>query len=80
MIDLSGNNISSLRGLQGHPYLADINMEDNQVGMVRYKQAELIRGRERVVLLGGEGEGRGEHFKGNSFVSSVASRQLTIIL
>ena len=30
VIDLSGNTISSLRGLEGHSYLTEINMEDNQ--------------------------------------------------
>lgn len=30
MIDLSGNTISSLHGLEDHPYLNEIDMEDNK--------------------------------------------------
>lgn len=30
-LDLSGNKIRSMNGLQGHVYLADINLEDNEV-------------------------------------------------
>ena len=31
VLDLSGNQVSSLRGLGGHSYLTDINMEENEV-------------------------------------------------
>ena len=34
VLDLSSNNISSLKGLEGHTYLTDINMEDNKVSKV----------------------------------------------
>ena len=34
MIDLSGNTISSLHGLENHSYLTEINMEDNQASGV----------------------------------------------
>ena len=31
VVDLSGNQISSLRGLQDHPFLMEINLEENKV-------------------------------------------------
>ena len=34
VIDLSGNTISSLHGLEDHPYLCEINMEDNKVSLL----------------------------------------------
>ena len=33
VVDLSGNTISSLHGLEGHAYLTEINMEDNKVSI-----------------------------------------------
>lgn len=47
VIDLSGNTISSLQGLEGHQYLCEINMEDNKVSLWHASGYVLICGHHR---------------------------------